>query len=95
MFALILLLLLPFAAAWHGWVLSTLWSWFIMHAFASAPPLSTPEAYGIMLIVSLFTAGISRTKTETIEEKFVYLFLVFFGPAFSLLIGFIVKEVWL
>jgi len=46
--------LLPLAFAWKGYVLSTVWGWFIASQFG-APTLTIAQAIGIALFVGLLT----------------------------------------
>jgi hypothetical protein len=49
---LIMILGVPFYSLWQGFVLSKLWSWFVVTTFDGVPSLSTTAAAGIMLILT-------------------------------------------
>lgn len=61
--ALLLILFLPIAATWNGFVLSKLWEWFIVPSL-HAPSLRIPYAIGIALIVGWLTHKTRKTEDE-------------------------------
>lgn len=80
------------ASLLNGWVLTKLWSWFIVPVF-SAPQLSIPAAIGLYLVVSFITH--QYIKDEEDEEFILKTARAFgfstFRPLVALLIGYIVK----
>lgn len=51
-----------FLSSWvHGWALAKLWGWFIVKTFPSLPAITTFQAVGISLVVSVFFSGIYMT----------------------------------
>lgn len=40
---------------WQGFIVKTLWNWFIPSAFPGVPRLAIGTAVGVMLVISLFT----------------------------------------
>lgn len=87
--AIVALLLLPFLVAWNGFVLTCLWSWFVVHAF-NIPDISVAEACGIVLIVSWLTAhgNTRKSKDKPLEQEarsaFLALFMLGFGALINL-----------
>jgi hypothetical protein len=84
--------LLAIAIAWNGYVLSVLWAWFIVTAFA-APKLSVAAACGVSLVyghLKLKTPSVkdNRGADEKLIDAVVYGFL---APAFTLVFGWIIK----
>jgi hypothetical protein len=79
--------LIASTAVWRGYVLSILWVWFIVRAF-DAPPLSIPLAIGVSLIASFLTHQWTTEKRKTS----LIVSMAIFGPAMTLLIGWIVTK---
>lgn len=74
-----------------GWVLSTLWGWFISPLFG-LPSLSIPTAIGIALFVGLITKKVETTSDEELSNSIKSIIArVLFYPLTVLLIGWIVK----
>lgn len=70
-FALLNLFIAPI---WKGYVLTILWSWFVVTTF-SAKPLGIAAAIGVLIIVSFLTAKSSILKDErTSQEKIMACF---------------------
>lgn len=50
----------------HGWALATMWRWFVVPVFVKVPTLTTIQAVGVQLVVSVFflntTMSLSRLK---------------------------------
>ena len=79
-------------AAWSGWALTILWSWFVVPTFR-APALSVPAAIGIALLVRMFGASSSATNDEkkTQSDRFAYAAAwMIMQPAFALGFGWLV-----
>lgn len=83
--------LLVVATLWRAWVLTVLWSWFLIPL--GAPAISITSAIGISLVVGMFTSHI-QTKMETATDTSTLigkaLGTAIGGPAVVLLIGWIV-----
>lgn len=80
------------ATVWKGYVMTILWSWFLIPAFGF-PILSIPVAIGITMVIALCVAVPSK-KSETDPGKLAGM-VVAYGylvPLFSLGIGWIVKQ---
>lgn len=59
---LLALFVFGFLSSWaHGWALAKLWGWFIVKTFLSLPAITTFQAVGISLVVSVFFSGIYMT----------------------------------
>lgn len=77
-----------------GYVISTLWSWFVVNLF-DIPALSIPYAIGLTSLVSMFQP---ITKPEKNESDDVFKIVaeawakVLFKPALALLIGWITYQ---
>lgn len=81
------------SALWSGYVLSTLWAWFIVPAFG-VPGLSIAYAIGLALIVS-YTTDHSFKKKQSYDESLSEQLCRAVGiaairPALALLCGWIV-----
>lgn len=50
--------------AWHGWVFSQLWLWFVVPTFG-LPALPVTQAIGIMLLIFLSTATVPATTPDS------------------------------
>lgn len=74
------------AAVIRGFVLSTLWQWFVIPTFGLAP-LSIPVAIGIGLILSFTT---HQSMDESSKNKSEKLFDAIVNPLIVLLIGWII-----
>lgn len=83
------------AAIWSGYVLSVLWSWFVISQFPDMPHLSIPGAIGISMIVSFLTKDRQLTveqKELDATERFIHGVVVSFSmPALALFLGWIVR----
>jgi len=88
---LVLLIVTPLVAILQGWVLTVLWSWFIVPTFG-LPELSIAVAIGLSLIVSMFRGYNNTTKNENLEksEQVGKVIVLLFGPLFVLFLGWIV-----
>lgn len=82
-------LLIAAAAVWRGYVLSILWSWFIVPAFG-LPALTVPLAIGLSLLVGFLTA--QRLKKDKDFDWGAAIGHLIFGPAMVLLIGWCVTR---
>lgn len=91
------LLSLPVGAVWGGYVLSTLWGWFITPKFEGAPEIGVASAIGISLIIRYLTnhTGYDPVKelldTRTRLQKFSHgIASLLVGPAMALGFGWVV-----
>ncbi len=80
----------------NGFVLSTLWGWFIVTAFTGMPALTLGRAVGVSMVVSYLTYHGSKGKEDDEEYgdwllKRVSMTVVYCG--LTLLIGYIVHAV--
>lgn len=83
--------MIPILMLEQGWVISTLWDWFIVPF--GAPQVGIATAIGACLIASIVRLGGYRTHQEaTFEESISYLVRVFFMPLLAVAIGWVVKH---
>ena len=78
---------------WSGYVLSVLWSWFMVPAFG-LPTLSIPLAIGIAIIISYMTRDLTNTeknKKSASEVLALAIGWAIFKPALALMIGWVVR----
>jgi hypothetical protein len=92
-FLLTFLLTLPMAL-YQAWVLTWLWEWFAVPVLR-VPSLDLGYAFGLSLIVFLFTAPSAALQASSAQKPAFrnILFLGFLGPTSSLAAGWIVKTV--
>lgn len=76
------------AVIWEGFVLSVLWSWFIVPVF-NAPALRVPYAIGLAIVVSVLTS--KSRKSGDVPDAAEAILNSLIGCAFFLLIGWVVK----
>ena len=80
-------------AIMNGWVLSILWSWFVIPIFG-VPTLSIPLAIGFSLTVGMLAGKNSAPKNEkksTTEVAGELIGAAFLTPLFVLFLGYIIK----
>lgn len=78
---------------WRGYVLSVLWAWFIVTTFG-AKPISIAAAIGVSCVVSILTfhhRATPKDERSAAEQMLETVVVTFFGPAFSLAFGAVVK----
>lgn len=46
-----------------GWVVSVLWSWFVVPLFA-VPALSVAQAIGLSIVIAVFTHQVQESETD-------------------------------
>jgi hypothetical protein len=93
----LLVILLPGSIIMSGWVLTILWSWFIVPVF-NLPSLTIPYAIGISTVISMLTnktvsSNAVNNKNEKKETSTVIaeaLALSFGVPLFLLFFGWII-----
>jgi hypothetical protein len=84
------IILIPVLVIFQGWVLTVLWSWFVVPTFR-LPELSIAVAIGLTLVVSMFkTYTINNDKNLTSEDKLVKAVAAVLVPLFVLFFGWIV-----
>jgi hypothetical protein len=92
-FLFLILLTVPFSLILNGWVLSTLWGWFVTPL--GAPIISLPNAIGLSLIVFyLFPKNKEQEdESESSERRLVKSVFKAFGvPIFACVFGWIVHQ---
>jgi len=85
------LILIPTIAILQGWVLTILWSWFIVPTF-HAPELSIAVAIGLTLVVGMFKEIKINTKEKSSDEKLTEAIAVVIMPFVFLFLGWIVHS---
>jgi len=78
---------LPFLMAWHGFVASTLWGWYLVPLFG-LPTISVLVAIGLRATVAMWTPMSMSKNTRPMSEL---ISLSFFYPLMLLVIGYVVK----
>lgn len=84
-----------FGAMVGGWVLSIVWTWFVIPLFPMAPILTIPQAIGFSLVTGMLAGNNSDSdnKERTLGETITRLLAVAFGrPLFILLLAYIIKS---
>ncbi len=95
--ALLALLALPVvivvSAIANGFVLSVMWSWFVVPVFGIAA-LTVVQAIGFSMVVSFLTYHDTESKTDdskSLTEKIIYMVMMaIMRPAFTLGIAWII-----
>lgn len=88
-----LAVLVPASVTLKGWVLSIIWTWFLIDL--GVPPISIPEAVGILIIYGFVSEKIESSKTKSsskkdpLEELSYLLGQMFFAPLLTLAMGYI------
>lgn len=79
---------------WNGFVLKTIWNWFVPNIFLGAPTLSIAQALGLSLVVSIFTYKHAPTsdKQSALEAVLISLFNSLLVGCIALLFGLIVHS---
>jgi len=91
-FIAILFLAVP-AAMWRGYVLSVIWSWFIVTTFG-LPELTIVQAIGLSIVVGYFKMSYNTKKEQNEERTDIFARFIghaFFAPLFVLGFAWIVK----
>jgi hypothetical protein len=86
--------LIAVGAIWNGYVLTILWGWFIAPTFG-LPALSLATAIGLALVVSYLTHQYlpkCAEEGDTWDKLGRAFWHMLMRPAFSLLIGWVVKQ---
>lgn len=86
--------LMLLGALWRGFVLATLWAWFMV-AGLHLPAISVPLAIGLSLLVGMLTNHRTGNEIEKDRNGFEAIgyscVMSFLYPAFTLLIGYVAK----
>lgn len=85
--ALVGLMLLPVSLAWHGWVLTILWEWFVIPL--GLEPITLYQAAAFFVVKGFAFGRISTIKKEYEKPFGEQAFSSFFHPAFYLFIGWV------
>lgn len=80
----------PIVMIWYGFVLTKLWSWFIVTTF-SLPELGMPTAIGVALVIGFLTHQSQKTEEDPIEGVVRVGIHGLINPALYLLMGYIVS----
>ena len=80
--------LIPLAAMLNGYVLATLWVWFIVPVF-DLPTLTVPYAIGISMVIGVLTH--QDCVTEKKDNWWESLLKIFTQPLAALAFGWIVR----
>jgi hypothetical protein len=81
---------------YEAWVLTLLWSWYVVPTWAGAGELSVAAAYGLLLIKNMVWLHVSSADTEATKRQgwrksLASGFLVaVLGPTFALVVGWFV-----
>lgn len=77
---------------WQGYVLSVLWSWFIVPTF-NAVYLDVVPAMGIALMVGLFSNRVSKDADDDRVDRAIQVSVQgMLSPAIALLFGWLYKQ---
>jgi hypothetical protein len=93
------MLILPFLTVYsyfvNGFVLSKLWSWFIVTTFG-LDPLNIVQAIGLTIVVGFLTVRTNwnTDKDKTTAEKISQFVIALVAPFVTLLVGWIVYSTW-
>jgi len=96
---LLFLLALPFLTVYsyfaNGFILSKLWSWFIVTTFG-LEPLTIVQAIGVSMVVGFLTSHRASTnnKDKTTSDTIAEVLIALLSPWFTLLIGWIIYSTW-
>jgi len=87
---LLILLCAPFLIIWRAFVLTLLWSWFVVPTFG-VDDLSMPVAFGISLVVGMMARQSPCTKDTRTPAEQAGAFIIggILLPAIALLFGWI------
>jgi hypothetical protein len=87
--------LLAIGSIWSGYVLTILWTWFIVPTFG-VPALTLAPAIGLSIVVSYLTHQYAPKTTEKHESEWhstLHLsFHILLKPTLALLMGWMVKQ---
>jgi hypothetical protein len=84
-----LLILVPLTFLWKGFVISTLWGWFLVEHFA-LPALSIPIAIGMTVLATQLIPPRVRKADAEQDQVFIVIW-GFVWPAFGLLYGWVTQ----
>lgn len=95
---LLLIILTPVGDACHAIALSTMWRWFVLPTFPTAPRLSAPVVAGLIIVAQLATLSwLPFPAGDTPMLKAVSNLLMKYVaiPAILFFAGWVIKAVWL
>src|SRR5689334_18244443 len=74
----------------RGWALATLWGWFLV-PLLHVPPIGISMAWGLSILVGLFTdQGYKKSDLKTNEEKVTAFIYYIIAPILSVVLGWLV-----
>lgn len=85
------LVFLPCLAAYYGWAIALLWSWFLVPL--GVPEISIPAACGVVLLVGLFKEVKASAKGE--KDWQGQLSAVCLKPIIAVVFGWIIKTIFM
>ena len=77
----------PISHVWHGFVLSTLWGWFMVPTFG-LPALSILTAIGVRMTVGMMTPYSSAKPKDSTSWTVA---MAFYIPTIALSVGYVVR----
>lgn len=79
---------------WRGYVISCLYAWFVVTAFAGAPALTHTQCIGLSVLLGVAWTRLPHTSDDrdTKERMRDLVAVVIVAPAISLLVGYIVTR---
>ena len=90
------LLALPATTLWRAYVMTVLWTWFIVPQFG-AEPLGMVSAIGLSLVGFVLFSHASKSQTANSEKSSAakigdFIGQAFLAPGLALLVGLIAKQ---
>jgi len=85
-------LLIVFNILVNGFVFLTLWNWFIIPLFESAPELTMPYAIGLGMIVNYLTYHYVSTEENAVHSILDWLGRIIIRAGTTLLIGWVAAQ---
>ena len=80
------------AMLWRAYVATILWGWFVV-PFFGLPQLSLAFAIGVTLVIGLISGrGMVSNYVQDEKKKWYPLASLVFGPALTLLMGWVAKQ---
>lgn len=81
------LCLIPVAVITRGYILSILWTWFLLPL--NFPQISIPEAMGLSLVISFFRKNSSPIRENSLSTQIITNLT---EPWLALLLGYIIHQ---
>jgi hypothetical protein len=88
----VMILSVPLLFAWDGYVVATLWRWFVLPLFAAAPALTWKAAMGLAF-VARYVRGVDSRRDDPSEHVALRLAKMFSWPAVALGVGYVMLAV--